>query len=37
MLARIQGKGNTNSLLVGMQTSTAPLQISVEVPQNAEN
>lgn len=33
----MQGKKNTNSLLVGVQTSTAPLQISVGVPQNAEN
>lgn len=33
MLARIQGKGNTYSLLVGMQTGKATMDIGVKGPQ----
>lgn len=33
MLARIQGKGNTYSLLVGMQTGKATMYIGVKGPQ----
>ena len=33
MLERIWGKGNTPSLLVGEQTGTAPLDISIAISQ----
>ena len=32
MLARVQRKGNPLTLLVGMQTSTATMENSVEIP-----
>ena len=33
MLERLWGKGNTPALLVGVQTGTAPLNVSVEISQ----
>ena len=37
MLVRMQRKGNTFALLVGMQTGTATLENSMEVPQKFKN
>ena len=34
MLERLWGKGNTPALLVGVQASTTPLDISVVISQN---
>ena len=36
MLERVWRKGNPLTLLVGMQTSTATMENSVEIPQNLE-
>ena len=36
MLERVWRKGNSLTLLVGMQTSTATMENSVEIPQNLE-
>lgn len=33
MLEKVQGKGNTHPLLIGVQNGTAPVEISVELPQ----
>ena len=37
MLVRIQGKGSTFPLLVGMQTGAAILENSMEIPQKIKN
>lgn len=37
MLARVQGKGKTQSLSMGVQTGKVAMEFSVEVPQKAEN
>ena len=37
MLVRMQRKGNTFALLAGMQTGTATLENSMEVPQKIQN
>lgn len=37
MLARILGERNTYSLLIGVQTGTATVEINVEVPPKARN
>ena len=37
MLVRMQRKGNTFALLVGMQTGTATLENNMEVPQKIKN
>ena len=37
MLERMWRKGNPLTLLVGMQTGTATLENSIEVPQEAKN
>ena len=37
MLERIQRKGNPFTLLVGMQTSTATMENSVEIPQKKKS
>ena len=37
MLERVQRKGNPFTLLVGMQTSTASMEICVEIPQKTES
>jgi hypothetical protein len=37
MLVRMWRKRNTPSLLVGLQTGTATLEISLAVPQKSEN
>ena len=34
MLEKVQSKGNPLTLLVGMQTSTATMENSVEIPEN---
>jgi len=37
MLERVWKKGNSLTLLVGMQTSTATIENSVEIPQKTGN
>ena len=37
MLARMQGKGNPLTLLVGMQAGVTTLENRIEVPQKVEN
>ena len=37
MLERVWRKGNTLTLLVGMQTSTATMENSVEIPEKTGN
>ena len=37
MLERVWRKGNPLTLLVGMQTSTATMENSVEIPKKTEN
>ena len=37
VLVRMWRKGNLGALLVGMQTGTATVEISMEVPQKIEN
>jgi len=36
-VSRAVGKGNTYSLLVGVQTTAVPMEIRVEVPKKDEN
>ena len=37
MLERVWSKGNTPTLLVGMQIGAATMENSIEVPQKAKN